>query len=90
MLGLFFAHISPANGDTSHMLIKTGVVKAQVGAERWLLEFNAKGYNFSNVFRAEQLESFAFFNTLATRDQFIAELIAANTAPPRPPPRWTR
>jgi hypothetical protein len=84
MIGQFFAHIGPdpRASDGSRMLIKTGVVKSQIGADRWLLEFNAKGYNFSNVLTAAQLESFVFFNTQAIREQFIAELIASNAPAP--------
>lgn len=83
MLGSFFVHIAP--GEEGRAIIKTGIVKSQVGAERWLLEFQAKGYTFSNVFRAEQLEQFAFFNTPAARQAFVNEIMAAN-APPAPEP----
>jgi hypothetical protein len=85
MLGLFFVNISPDPRAEGRLLIKTGLVKSQVGADRYLLEFNGKGYNFSNVFRAEQLESFAFFNTPAARAAFIEELVSSN-APPTPAP----
>jgi hypothetical protein len=54
---------------------RTGIVKQAVGAERFLLEFQGKGYHFSNVLNSEQLERFAFFNTPAERDAFIAEVI---------------
>jgi hypothetical protein len=82
MQGLFFAHIGPdASGVPGRLTVKTGIVKEQVGAERWLLEFQAQGYCFSNVFRAEQLEAFAFFNTPASRQAFITELMAANAPP---------
>lgn len=85
MQGQFFVHVgADPRGAEGRMLIKSGVVKSQVGAGHWLLEFNAKGYNFSNVLRAEQLESFAFFNTAGARDAFIAELVASNTPAPAP------
>jgi hypothetical protein len=90
MQGLLFVHISPdatcAAGAAGRMLIKTGIVKSAVGADRWLLEFNGKGYNFSNVFRSEQLEQFAFFNTPGARDAFIADLIASNIPQQGPTP----
>jgi hypothetical protein len=84
MLGLFFVHISPDPRPEAagRMLIKTGIVKSQVGADRWLLQFDAKGYKFANVFRGEQLENFGFFETALARQEFISELIASNAAPP--------
>ena len=88
MQGLFFCHIGPdTSGAPGQLSIKSGIVKEQVGTDRWLLEFTAKGYSFSNVFRAEQLEQFAFFNTPAARQAFIMELMTANapTPPPAPP-----
>jgi hypothetical protein len=79
MLGMFFVHIAPGGDGSGQMLVKTGIVKSAVGADRWLLEFTGKGFNFSNVFRSEQLEQFAFFNTPAARQAFITELMTANT-----------
>lgn len=83
MQGRFFVHIAPGVGGASdRVLIKTGVVGEPVGTDRWLLEFDAKGYKFANVFRAEQLESFAFFVTPAARQSFIEELLASNAPAP--------
>jgi hypothetical protein len=80
MQGMFFAHISPdPKGVPGRMLIKQGKVRAAVGVGRWLLEFHGRGYNFANVFSAEALENFAFFNSEAERNSFIAELVSANT-----------
>jgi hypothetical protein len=81
--GLYFAAVGPdPRGPEGRILIKLGRVKAQVAAERWLLEFSAKGYRFSNVISADQMGSFAFFEDTAARDTFISELITtAEKAP---------
>ena len=81
MIGMFFAHIAPDPRTPGRMLIKQGTVKAAVGVGRWLLSFQGKGYNFSNVFSAEALDGFAFFDTVAERQAFIADLLAANAPP---------
>ena len=82
MIGMHFCHISPDQQNPGRGLIKTGTVKAAVGVGRWLLEFQGKNYNFSNVFSSENLEGFAFFNTVGERQQFIAELLASKTPLP--------
>jgi hypothetical protein len=79
MQGLFFSHITPDPNNPQRMLIKSGVVKSAVGPDRWLLEFEARGYNFSNILPAAALENFAFFETREARATFIRELVAANT-----------
>lgn len=80
MQGQYFAHISPnPRGPEGAMLIKVGQVKAAVGVGRWLLSFQGKNYNFSNVFSAEALDGFAFFDTAEDRQKFISDLIASNT-----------
>ena len=84
MLNMLFCHISPDPTTPGRMLIKTGSVKAAVGVGRWLLEFQGKNYAFANVFSAEALEGFAFFNTAAERQAFIADLMASNAAPEIP------
>jgi hypothetical protein len=88
---LLFVHLEKLP-DGNGINIRTGTVKQQVGAERWLLEFNGANYRFSNVFNAEQLERFAFFNTDAERQQFLTELQESRSAhpgieiaPPAPP-----
>jgi hypothetical protein len=79
MQGMKFAHVSQnPKALAGNMMIKIGTVKAAVGVGRWLLEFQGKGYLFSNVFPAEALDGFAFFDTVAARDAFISELIASN------------
>jgi hypothetical protein len=81
MQGMKFAHISPDPKTPGRALIKVGTVKAAVGVGRWLLEFDGKNYCFSNVFSSEQLEGFAFFNDVAARNAFIADLLAQNAPP---------
>jgi hypothetical protein len=83
MQGLYFAAIGPdPRGPEGRMLIKLGQVKSKIGEDRWLIEFAAKGYRFSNVLSADQLGSFAFFEDVKARDIFISELIAtAEKAP---------
>lgn len=78
MKGLFFVHIQQADNDV--MNIRTGVVKQQVGNDRWLLQFKGKNYLFSNVFNSEQLERFAFFDTPIAQQAFIDELLAPQLA----------
>ena len=81
MLGMYFAHVSPDPKVPGRMLIKQGSVKAAVGVGRWMLSFVGKNYNFSNVFSAENLEGFAFFDTPQERAAFIADLLASNALP---------
>jgi hypothetical protein len=81
MQGYYFVHISADPQVPGRNLIKQGSVKAAVGVGRWLLEFQGKNYNFSNVFSAENLEGFAFFETPAARNAFIADLLAQNAPP---------
>lgn len=80
MKGQLFIHMQEVGPEAIN--IRTGVVKQQIGAERWLLEFNGAKYRFSNIFSAEQLERFVFFNTKAEQDEFLADLQAQNTPPP--------
>ena len=82
MKGLFFAFIE---NRPQGLNVRTGVVKEQVGTERWLLEFTGQNYRFSNVVSAEHLEKFAFFATLDERQAFLADL-AQQHMPPLPPP----
>lgn len=77
MQGSFFVNIARDPRVDGRMLIKSGVVKAQLVPGRYLLEFQGNGYRFSNVLGAEQLSNFAFFDTVEAREQFIAELTAA-------------
>jgi hypothetical protein len=79
MIGMHFCHVSPDPQNPDRGLIKIGTVKSALGGSRYLLEFQGKNYNFSNVFSSENLEGFAFFNTAAERQQFIAELLASKT-----------
>jgi hypothetical protein len=80
MRGLLFVHMQEVAPGAVN--VRTGTVKQQVGAERYLLEFNGANYRFSNVFSSEQLERFAFFNTDAERQQFLAELQDQRNAHP--------
>jgi hypothetical protein len=80
MIGQFFAAIAKdPRGPEGRMLIKIGVVKSAVGADKYLVQFEAKGYNFSNIIPADQMGSFAFFDTKEARQIFISELLAQNT-----------
>jgi hypothetical protein len=80
MIGQFFAAIAKdPRGPEGRMLIKIGVVKSAVGADKYLVQFEAKGYNFSNIIPADQMGSFAFFDTKEARQIFINELLAQNT-----------
>ena len=79
MIGQFFAAIgADPRGPEGRMLIKIGKVLSAVGPDRFLLQFEAKGYKFSNVVSADQLGSFAFFDSIAAREQFVGELLAQN------------
>jgi len=84
MKGLFFVHLSENPEVPRQVNIRTGIVKDKVGSERWLLEFDSQGRKFANVFSAEQLERFAFFNSAADRAGFLDELIASQTRAAQP------
>ena len=86
MKGLFFALIAPDPLVKGRINIKTGVVKAAVGTDRFLLEFNGNNFRWSNVFSSEQLERFAFFITEKEQQAFIAEIIGQHTVSPPTPP----
>ena len=71
MKGQFFAFPQKTPEGVN---IRTGVVKHSVGTEHWLLQFHGPNYNFSNVFTAEQLTKFAFFDTAEAQQAFINDL----------------
>jgi|GEM_PF-4836273 len=93
MKGQFFAFPQKTPEGVN---IRTGVVKHSVGTEHWLLQFHGPNYNFSNVFTAEQLTKFAFFDTREAQDAFIADLkyqteqAAQQAAQPSPEDQLTR
>lgn len=80
MLGQYFIFFAPQPDGTK--AIRIGIVKNKVGAERWQLEFEGVQYRFSNVFSAEQLEHFVFFDSPAARNAFIEDLKAQQAPPP--------
>jgi hypothetical protein len=82
--GLYFAHFMPDPAQPNRINVRSGVVKELVGADRFLLEFHGSNYNFSNVFNAEQLEKFAFFNTQSECQEFIKELLQRPAASETP------
>lgn len=81
MQGSLFVSISPDPKTPGRAMIRLGTVKALVGQGQWLLEFQGKGYRFSNVLSADKLTNFAFFDSPAARQQFIDELMESNAAP---------
>ena len=85
MQGNFFVHAGPDPRNPQRMLVKSGIVKSQIGENMWLLEFQAQGYRFSNVLAADKLTNFAFFETEEERKAFMADLMAS--AGPTEPPR---
>jgi hypothetical protein len=86
MLGSFFVFAGPDPRNPEQGILKSGVVKAKVGEGQWLLEFTAKGYRFSNVFSADKLTNFAFFETEGERQAFIEELMASQAPKGSPHP----
>jgi hypothetical protein len=86
MQGSFFVYAGPDPRNPEQGILKSGVVKAKVGEGQWLLEFTAKGYRFSNVFSADKLTNFAFFETEGERQAFIEELMASQVPKDSPHP----
>jgi hypothetical protein len=79
MIGQFFAAIAAdPRGPEGRMLIKLGKVIAAVGNDKYLLQFEAKGYKFSNIVKSDDMGSFAFFDSEVARKQFVGELLATN------------
>ena len=83
MKGMFFAHLESDKETQGRVNVRTGVVKAALGPERYLLDFTGKNYRFAQVFNAEQLQAFSFFDTEEALQAFLSEL-RANAAPPPP------
>jgi hypothetical protein len=78
MQGQFFTVITPDPNTPGRLLIKLGVVKKELG-DSLVLCFQAKGYNFTNIVKADKLTNFAFFDTAADRQTFLRELVSQQT-----------
>jgi hypothetical protein len=83
MRGQFFVHMQQLKEGPINL--RTGFVKAQLGPANFLLHFDGSTFPFSNVFTAEQLGPFVFFDTEADRLQFLTEL-QKEGQPNNPPP----
>lgn len=81
MKGQLFVHMQDVGEGAINL--RTGLVKAQLGPDHFLLEFAGANYRFSNVFSAQQLTRFVFFNTDTERQQFLTEL-QSREQPPAP------
>lgn len=87
MKGQFFAHIVPDPKQDGRINVRIGTVKSEVGPGSWLLEFvSGSGYRFSNVFSAEQLQQFAFFNSAPERTAFLKDIMGPTPSPMATPP----
>jgi hypothetical protein len=73
LVGQHFAHFQP-DPDIGRHNVRMGVVQTQLGADSWLLEFDAGTYRFSNVFSTSQLNQFVFFLTEPERQAFLLDL----------------
>lgn len=89
MRGQLFVHFAEDNQVPGRINIRTGIVKRELGAEHFYLEFQGAKLKFGNVFSAAQLTGFAFFSTEVEQKAFIDELLAqqqANALPPAEAP----
>ena len=85
MIGKQFVHFSKDPTIEGRINVKTGSVKRELGGgTHFYLEFAGKNFKFGNVFSAEQLTAFAFFNTEADAIAFTNELIAQQGAASAP------
>lgn len=81
MVNQLFVHFAP--GPDGSLNVRTGIVKQKVGEGHYQLQFDGQNYKFANVFSAQQLTQFAFFDTKEAQRQFLAEL-QEQMAPPAP------
>lgn len=78
--GSRFLHFQRLPGGGRNL--RQGRVIGLLGNDRWLLQFDAGTYKFSNVFSAEQLEDFVLCDTDADAKAFVAALGANPLALP--------
>lgn len=85
MKGLTFVELQQDPNTAGRVNIRSGTVKQAIGPNHWLLEFKGSRFRFSNVYSADDLSRFQFFNTEAEANLFIGELVS-KMAPPEATP----